>query len=86
MENKWTFKTRVPDNHKIEVEIPFHIPAGPATVAIEIVTEQNLPSYVTAGDLVDSPLVGIWADRDDISDSSTFIRQLRQQEERRRGS
>ena len=87
MENKWTFKTRVPADHKIQIEIPSHIPAGPATVAVEIVTDiDSANTYLTARDLLDSPLVGMWADRGDIPDSSTFVQQLRDEEEKRRGS
>lgn len=37
----------------------------------------------TARDLLQSELVGLWADRTDIGDSLTFARQLREQAERR---
>ncbi|MCI0398123.1 MAG: hypothetical protein L0332_27785 [Chloroflexi bacterium] len=37
----------------------------------------------TALDLLQSELVGLWADRDDMDDSLTFARQLRQRAERR---
>lgn len=40
---------------------------------------------VTARDLLQSGLVDIWADRDDIEDNVTFARELRQQAEQRRG-
>jgi hypothetical protein len=38
---------------------------------------------MTAADLLQSPLVGLWADRDDIIDASTFARELREQAEHR---
>jgi hypothetical protein len=38
---------------------------------------------MTAADLFHSSLVGLWADRGDIVDSSTFARQLREQAEHR---
>jgi hypothetical protein len=38
---------------------------------------------LTARELLSSELVGIWADRDDIGDTLTFARYLRQQAERR---
>jgi hypothetical protein len=41
------------------------------------------PAPLTARALLQSGLVGVWADRDDIGDSVTFARQLRQQVERR---
>ena len=40
---------------------------------------------LTARELLGSELVGLWADRDDIGDSLSFARQLRQQAEYRRG-
>ena len=38
---------------------------------------------MTARELLDSGLVGIWADRDEISDSSEFARSLREKAETR---
>jgi hypothetical protein len=38
---------------------------------------------LTAADLLQSDLVGLWADRSDIDDSVSFARQLRQQAEHR---
>ncbi len=40
---------------------------------------------LTAADMLQSELVGLWADRSDIDDSVTFARQLRHQAEHRRG-
>ena len=45
---------------------------------------QPPPRELTARDLLHSELVGLWADRDDIGDSLSFARQLRQQAEHRR--
>jgi hypothetical protein len=39
---------------------------------------------LTAQDLVQSAIVGMWMDRDDIQDSPDYARQLRRQAERRR--
>lgn len=41
------------------------------------------PTETTAGDLLNSGLIGIWADRTDIGDSTEFARQLRHQAEHR---
>ena len=38
---------------------------------------------ITAADLLNSGLVGLWADRDDIGDSSQFARKLREKAQRR---
>ena len=45
---------------------------------------QTGPKELTARDLLQSELVGLWADRKDIGDSLSFARQLRQQAEHRR--
>lgn len=50
----------------------------------EPIPERTQP--LTASDLLQSELVGLWADRSDIGDSVSFARQLRQQAEHRRGS
>jgi hypothetical protein len=39
----------------------------------------------TAADLLKSPLVGMWADRTDISQSTEYARELRRQAETRSG-
>ena len=39
---------------------------------------------MTARDLLESGLVGMWADRNDIDDSLAFARRLRREAERRR--
>jgi len=38
---------------------------------------------MTAQELLASDLVGLWADRDDLTDSLTYARQLREQAQRR---
>jgi hypothetical protein len=43
------------------------------------------PRKMTAADLLQSSLIGLWADRVDISDSSAFARQLRRQAGQRGG-
>lgn len=49
---------------------------------VEIILLKEPPSApkrgMTARDLLDSPLVGMWADRQDIGDSSKFARKLRE--------
>ena len=49
---------------------------------------ERAPSHthpLTAAAMLQSELVGLWADRSDIDDSVTFARQLRHQAEHRRG-
>ena len=44
------------------------------------------PRQMTARDLLQSGLVGLWADRTDINDSVVFARQLRERAEQRGGN
>jgi hypothetical protein len=41
------------------------------------------PPRLTARGLLESKLVGLWSDRDDLTDSPEFARQLREQAQRR---
>ena len=51
---------------------------------IEPLTTSKRP-HLTADRLIHSGLIGIWKDRDDIEDSATYARQLREQAQRRGG-
>jgi hypothetical protein len=46
--------------------------------------ERETETELTAHDLLQSDLVGLWGDRDDLGESLAFARQLRQQAERLR--
>ncbi len=47
-------------------------------------TPSSKPSL--ANNLLDEPLVGMWADRDDLTDSTAWVRTIREREwDRRRG-
>ncbi len=54
---------------------------------VEIIVLGEQPSKpqrgMTAREFLTSPLIGIWADRDDMGDSSEFARRLREQAESR---
>jgi len=47
---------------------------------------ESSPQPLTARTLLQSEVVGLWADREDIGNSLDFARQLRQEAERRRRS
>ena len=44
------------------------------------------PPIRTGSDLSRSPLIGLWADRDDLGDGREYARELRSQAESRRGA
>lgn len=45
--------------------------------------QSPVKGFMTAQELLASDLVGLWADRDDLTDSLTYARQLREQAQRR---
>jgi hypothetical protein len=61
---------------------PVNLPPGTSAQ----VEHPDLPvknDFVTAAELLDSGVVGIWADRKDIGDSVEYARQLRQRAQQR---
>ncbi|HVO23085.1 MAG TPA: hypothetical protein VMW56_05595 [Candidatus Margulisiibacteriota bacterium] len=77
-----TIKTVIPVDHRLIVQVPDEVPAGPAEV---VVRSAETPSVArsTGADLLASGLFGIWKDRTDITDSLEFARELRQRAEQR---
>ncbi len=56
-------------------------------IVVVVKEEQQVSTHktLTLGDLLESPLVGMWADREDIVDSAEFARELRKRASRRGG-
>jgi hypothetical protein len=67
-----------------------NLPIKPGQRVEMIVLPESAPPVerppLTAADLLASGLVGLWEGRDDIADSSTFARQLRDQAQYRHRS
>jgi hypothetical protein len=61
------------------------IPEGAQVIVVVVKEGQQagVPKALTLGDLLESPLVGMWADREDIVDSAEFARKLRERTLRR---
>ena len=84
-----TCKVVIPIDRQLKITIPEDVPPGPAEVVVVIVPEAIVPEAVaekrgTAGDLLRSPLFGLWKDRTDIGDSVDYARNLRDKAEWRR--
>jgi len=75
-------RTVIPKDHRLQVDVPTEIPAGPAEVVVRSVTELG-EACGTGADLLASGLFGLWKDRTDIADSVAFARRLRQEAESR---
>jgi hypothetical protein len=46
---------------------------------------KSLKKHLTAKELLNSGLIGLWKDREDIKDSADYARQLREKAQNRRG-
>ena len=54
-------------------------------VVMDKVGEPVRPAGITGAEILESGIVGMWADREDITDSAEFARQLRRKAEQRGG-
>ncbi|CAG0927143.1 hypothetical protein TFLX_00382 [Thermoflexales bacterium] len=75
-------KGKVTPNRKLIVDIPAEIVPG----AVEVILLQDKPAkpVKSSSRKVKHPAFGIWADRDDITDSAEFAAELRAKVEQRR--
>lgn len=80
-----TLHCEIPPNREVNIKVPDEVPLGPAEVVIVIASpaEATREPAGTAGDMLRSPLFGLWADREDIGDSVEYARQLRARAEQR---
>jgi hypothetical protein len=77
-------KVEIPIDRQLKITVPKDVPPGPAEVVVVIVPEAAAEKGGTAGDLLRSPLFGLWKDRTDIGDSVEYARNLRARGEQRR--
>lgn len=80
-----TIRTEITSDRSLHLPLSEDVPIGPVEVVVVIVPDhQDLTTSVgTAAELANSPLFGLWADRDDVDDSLEYARQLRARAERR---
>lgn len=74
----------ITDDGQLQVDTPVNLPPGP--VEVEIRAEAPKAQGVTLGELLNSGLLGLWKDRDDITDSVEFARALRARASRRKAT
>ena len=72
----------IPPNRQVVVALPEDVPEGRAELVITIGAARE-PRIRTLGELLESEYCGMWADRDDITDSVEFAHRLREQAWRR---
>jgi hypothetical protein len=73
----------IPVDRQLRLSIPEDVPPGPAEIVLIIAPQAPAERGKTAGDLLRSPLCGIWQDRTDIGDSIEFAQSLRAKAEQR---
>jgi hypothetical protein len=78
-----TCKVVIPIDRQLKITIPEDVPPGPAEVVVVIVPEAIAEKGGTAGDLLRSPLFGLWKDRNDIGDSVEYAKKLRDKAQHR---
>lgn len=66
----------VTPDRQVQIVLPDDVPTGPADIVVVIASRAAVPTP-TLGDLLNSEFFGMWRDRDDITDSAEFARQLR---------
>ena len=74
----------ITEDGQLQVNVPANLPPGP--VEVEIRAEAPAVQGVTLGELLNSGLVGLWKDREDITDSVEFARELRKRASRRKST
>jgi hypothetical protein len=84
--NRMVVNARVSNDGRLHLDLP--VGAEEAGREVQVTVESAPPAGIqrrmTAADLLHSGLIGMWADRADISDSREFARRLREQAQTRR--
>jgi hypothetical protein len=83
----YSYRAVMQEDGHIQIKGDAEIPAGTeliVTVIGESEDEEDIEEEgISAADLLNSGLVGMWADRDDIGDSAEFAEKIRRRWERR---
>jgi hypothetical protein len=79
--NRLIIKSQVGGDGVLHLDLPLGL--EDANREVQVTVEPVHAKIMTAADLLQSGLVGIWADRDDLGDSKDFARRLREQAQRR---
>lgn len=79
-----TLNTEISAERELRIKLPDDVPLGAAEIVVVIASPDATSEHDgTLGAMVESPLFGLWRDRDDIGDSAEYARALRTQVEQR---
>ena len=70
-------KLDIPANRELHIVVPDDVPPGPVEITV-VFSSLKYSNSNTLGKLANSEFFGMWRDREDISDSSQFARELRE--------
>lgn len=82
--NRIVVRTRVGTDGNLHLDLPVGEADANSEVQVTIDPLSHSSRPARAVDLLNSGLVGLWADRTDIGDSQTFARGLREEAQTRR--
>jgi len=78
-------KVNVPKSRELSIRLPEDVRPGPAEIVITITSSRpGAASTSTLGDLARSEFLGMWREREDISDPVAFAQRLRLEGGRKR--
>lgn len=73
-----TLNAEIGAEREIRIKLPDDIPLRAAEIVVVIASpDATAEQGGTLGDMPQSPLFGLWRDRDDIGDSTDYARSLR---------
>jgi hypothetical protein len=74
---KVVLETEIPPNREILVKVPEEVPPGPVGIEMVFTSHQHTKENLLS-DLAKSEFFGMWKDRGDIGDPTTFAERLRE--------
>jgi len=77
-----TVTTEIHADRELHISLPDDVPLGQVEIVV-VISPVNPSPHRTLGDLLTSEFFGMWHDREDIPDSTTFAQQLRREAWRR---
>lgn len=82
--NRMVVKSTVGSDGMLHLDVPIGMES--ANQEVQVTVEPVSQRTMTAADLLQSGLVGLWANRNDLGNSQDFARRLREEAQTRKGN
>ncbi len=82
--NRIIMKSKVSNDGVLHLDVPIGSSEANQEVQVTVEPATSSSPTITAAALLQSSLIGLWADRTDIGDSRAFARRLREEAQTRR--